>query len=183
MQPIPTVDPAATTGRLRAMLDGVAARHGRVPAMVRVLARSPAALGGYFGFYAALGNGVLSGGLREFLAIAVAEANGCAACRAAHTRFGRDDAEPEAELGAAGMADSVDPATEAALRFALTAMRTIGHVPAAALAELRAAGWSDAAGVEILAVVFLNMFSNAVNHVADTETDHAPVPPLHRVEA
>ena len=43
MTRIPIVDPATTTGRLRALLDGVAAKRGRVPAMVRVLATAPAA--------------------------------------------------------------------------------------------------------------------------------------------
>lgn len=170
------VDPAQTSGRVRAMLDGVAAKRGRVPGMVRVLANAPAALSGYFGLHAALGTGVLEPALREQIAIAVAEANGCATCLAAHTAFGRDEGLSGAELDSARDARSTDPATETALRFALTVMRTVGHVADADLVAMKSHGFDDAAILEIVAVVFMNVFTNAVNHVADTSPDYPAVP-------
>jgi uncharacterized peroxidase-related enzyme len=176
MTRIPMIDPAETSGRLRALLDGVRAKRGRVPAMVRVLANTPAALSGYFSFHAALGNGVLEPGLREQIAIAVAEANGCDTCLAAHTAFGREEGLPEAELDAARDAGSADPATYAALRFAIAVMRAVGHVSDAQLAEIRAAGFDDAAILEITAIVFVNVFTNAVNHLAGTVPDYPTVP-------
>jgi AhpD family alkylhydroperoxidase len=133
MTRIPMVDPDQTTGRLRALLDGVAAKRGRVPAMVRVLANAPAALSGYFSFHAALGSGVLHPALREQIAIAVAEANGCDTCLAAHTEFGRQEGLSDGELDAARDGRSMDPATTAALGFAISVMRTVGHVSDAEL--------------------------------------------------
>lgn len=176
MTRMPMVDPTATTGRLRAMLDGVAAKRGRVPAMVRVLANAPAALSGYFGLHAALASGVLDPALREQIAIAVAEANGCDTCLAAHTAFGRQEGLSDAELDGARDARSVDPATTVALHFALAVMRTVGHVSDAELAAMRDAGFDDAAILEIVAIVFMNVFTNAVNHVAGTRPDYPAVP-------
>ena len=144
--------------------------------MVRVLANSPAALGAYFSFGAALGNGVLPAALRERIAIAVAEANGCRTCLAAHTQFGREEGLADDELAAARVAGSADPATRTALRFALAVMRGIGHVSDAELAEINAAGFGDDAVLEIIAVVFINVFTNAVNHVAQTVPDYPVVP-------
>jgi uncharacterized peroxidase-related enzyme len=176
MTRIPMVDPAETTGRVRAMLDGVAAKRGRVPAMVRVLANAPAALSGYFSLHAALGTGVLEPALREQIAIAVAEANGCATCLAAHTEFGRQEGLSETELDRARDAYATDPATATALRFALTVMRSVGHVADADLVAMKSHGFDDAAILEIVAVVFMNVFTNAVNHVAGTSPDYPAVP-------
>jgi uncharacterized peroxidase-related enzyme len=171
MTHIPLLDPASVSGRARAIMDGIAGRRGRVPHMIRALGHSPAALAGYSAFHASLAGGVLSAGLRERIAIAVAAANDCQTCLAAHTYFGRGEGVEEQELLAARDGRSADPATEAALRFALAAMRGVGHVSAEELAAVRAAGFNDAALMEIVATVFVNVFTNAVNHLAGTEPD------------
>jgi uncharacterized peroxidase-related enzyme len=176
MTTIPLLDPASVTGRARAIMDGIAARRGRVPHMIRALAHSPAALAGYSGFHAALAGGVLSAVLRERIAIAVAHANHCRTCLAAHMHFGRAEHIPEVELAAARDGRSADPTTEAALRFALAAMHGIGHVPDDVTKAAREAGFGDAALMEIIAVVFVNVFTNAVNHLAGTEPDDWPAP-------
>lgn len=176
MSHIPLLDPSTTTGRARAIMDGIAARRGRVPHMIRALANSPAALAGYSGWHAALAGGVLSPALRERIAIAVAAVNGCATCLAAHTHFGRQEGIAEAELLAAQDGASADPATEAALAFALAAMRGVGHVPEDVEQAARASGFDDGALLEIIAIVFVNVFTNAVNHLAGTVPDDWPAP-------
>jgi AhpD family alkylhydroperoxidase len=173
------VDPATATGRAKTLLDGIRAKRGSVANMPRVLANSPAALGGYLSFGAALANGVLPAALRERIAIAVAETNGCLPCLpclAAHTEFGAREGLDAAELEAARGWHSSDPEAAAALRFAAAVLRGHGHVDDAELAALRAAGLGDAAALEIVATVYVNVFTNAVNHVAGTPPSH-PVPP------
>jgi AhpD family alkylhydroperoxidase len=177
MTRIPMIDPAAASGRTRSLLEGVVAKRGRVSDMMRVMANSPAALEGYLGFGTALGGGVLHAALRERIAIAVAEANACGVCLvdAAHTHFGRDEGLTDIELSSARGAESGDPSAAAALRFALAVMWAIGHVSDVALDEVRAAGFGDAAIMEITAVVFMNVFTNAVNDIAETIPDYPAV--------
>ena len=175
MTRIPMIDPTAASGQTRTLLDGVTASRGRVSDMMRVMANSPAAFAGYLSFGAALGGGVLPAALRERIAIAVAEANSCGVCLAAHTHFGRNEGLNDIELSAARDAESSDPSAAAALRFALAVMRTVGHVSDAALDEVRAAGFGDAAIMEITAVVFMNVLTNAVNHIAETVPDYPAV--------
>lgn len=170
------LDPAAATGRTRTLLDAIQAKRGRVPAMIRALGRSPAALSAYTAFGAAMAQAELPAALRERIAIAVAEANGCRTCLAAHTHFGRGEGIPEAELRAARDATSADAGTAAALAFAMTVMRGTGHATDEELAAVRAAGFSDGAIMEIVATVFINVFTNAVNHLAETEPDEWPDP-------
>lgn len=178
MTRIPLVNPAEASPRTKAILNGVAARRGRVPNMISALANSPAALAGYTSFHAALAGGELSAELRERIAIAVAEANGCRTCLAAHTQFGRVEGIPDHELEAARTGRSDDSRSAAALRFALAVMRSIGHVADDDIVTVRSAGFSDGEIMEIVANVFVNVFTNAVNHVAETEPDWPPPAPL-----
>jgi uncharacterized peroxidase-related enzyme len=176
MPRLPLIDPATATGRAKTLLDGIAAKRGSVANMPRVLANSPAALGAYLSFGAQLANGVLTAALRERIAIAVAEANHCATCLAAHTAFGRTEGLAESELDAARGFASADPAAAPALRFARAVLASLGHVPDEELASVRGAGFGDDAIMEIVATVYVNVFTNAVNHVAETPPAH-PVPP------
>jgi len=175
MTRIPMIDPATASGRIHTLLDGVATKRGSISNMMRVMANSPAVFDGYLSFGTALGNGVLPAALRERIAIAVAEANACGVCLAVHTYFGRNEGLPDIELSAARDAESADPTAAAALRFALAVMRTIGHVSDAELDEVKAAGFNDAAIMEITAVVFINVLTNAVNHIAETVPDYPVV--------
>jgi len=168
-------DPDQTSGRTRLLLDSLEKRRGRVTNMVRVLANSPAAVNAFFSFNAAMAASSISGDLRERIAIAIAQANDCKTCLAAHTAFGREEGVPADELDAARRASSVNPTYEALLRFAIAAYELNGKLDDVGLAELRALGVSDSAMLDVLATVYINAFTNAVNHLAQTDADY-PVP-------
>jgi hypothetical protein len=55
-------------------------------------------------------------------------------------------------------------------------MRNVGRVSDQALSDVRAAGYDDAAIVEIIAAVLIDSFTNTVSHVAQT----VPDPPINR---
>ena len=63
---------------------------GSVPNMFRLIANSPPGLAGYLGLNSALARGTFDAALREKIAIAVAETNGCTYCLSAHTYLGRN---------------------------------------------------------------------------------------------
>jgi alkylhydroperoxidase family enzyme len=66
-------------------------------------------------------------------------------------------------MRAAQSGEAADPATQAALRFALKLVDQRGQVDDADIAALRTAGFDDERIVEILAHVALNLFTNYVN--------------------
>jgi AhpD family alkylhydroperoxidase len=66
--------------------------------MVRVLANSPAATNAFFSFNAAMAASPMTADLGKRIAIAVAQANDCRTCLAAHTAFGRAKGVPDHEL-------------------------------------------------------------------------------------
>ena len=53
------IDPKEATGKAKDLLDGVNAKLGMVPNLMRTFANSPAALEGYLNFSGALGGGCL----------------------------------------------------------------------------------------------------------------------------
>ena len=83
------ISPEAASGRARELLDAVKDRLGLVPNMTRAMANSPAALDGYLQFSGALGKGSLPARVREQISLAVAQANGCDYCLAAHSAIGK----------------------------------------------------------------------------------------------
>jgi uncharacterized peroxidase-related enzyme len=166
--PAVTDAPAAS----KPLLDAVHKKLGVVPNLMKLLGQSPAALEGYLSLSGALEKGALNVGLRESLALAVAEFNGCDYCLAAHSYLGKNLANlNDDQIAQARVGNAADGRNGAALRFAQRVAAARGSVQDADLAALRNAGFSDAETVEIVLHVALNVLTNYVNNVAQTDLD------------
>jgi len=133
---------------------------------------SPAGLEGYLSLNGALAKGKLSVQLRERIALAIAEFNGCDYCLSAHSYLAANVAKLGArDIDAARDALADDAHTAAALRFARRVAEARGRVSDADLAALRAAGFDEASVVEIVLNVALNVLTNYINNVAATDID------------
>ena len=167
---IPTVDNSVEESK--PLLAAVHKQLGVVPNLMKLVGHSPAALEGYLSLNGALGKGTLSAQLRERIALTVAEYNGCDYCLSAHDYLGRNVAKLSgAEIHAARDGRSEDARTEVALQFALRVVQSRGRVSDADLATLRLAGFDDAAVIEIVTNVAVNVLTNYINNVAQTDID------------
>jgi uncharacterized peroxidase-related enzyme len=167
---IPTVDTAPEASK--PLLAAVKQQLGVVPNLMKLVGHSPAALEGYLSLNGALAKGQLDAKLRERLALGVAEFNGCDYCLSAHDYLGRNVAKlSQGELDAARDFHSEDVRADAALRFARRVAESHGRVSDAELATLRAAGFDEAGVIEIVATVALNVLTNYINNVAQTDID------------
>ena len=178
MPRLQALNPAAATGKAHALLTAVNNKLGLVPNMMRTMASSPAVLEGYLGLSGALSAGRLTSKLREQIALAVSEVNGCTYCLAAHTLLGNKAGVSDADLSAARRGEASDPRARAAVQFALALVRARGSVSDAELERVRGAGFGDGEIAEIVAHVALNTLTNYLNRVAQTEVDFPAVPPL-----
>lgn len=176
MPTIHPIDPRQAEPATAQTLAGVKAKFGLVPNMMATLAHAPAALDGYLRFAGALAGGSLSARRREAIALAVAQANRCAYCLAAHTALGGLAGLGEDEQAAARDGTARDPADDALLRLARRIVETRGRPDPADLDAVRAQGFGDAEVLEVIANVALNIYTNYVNHIADPVIDFAPVP-------
>ena len=153
------------------LLDAVEKQLGVVPNLFRLVGTSLAALEGYLGLNGALGR-TLDAKTRERIALAIAQANGCDYCLSAHSYLGLNLAkidETEIALNRAG--HSGDAKADAAIVFARKVLDTRGKVSDADIAEVRLAGFTEAQVIDITAAVALNVLTNYINNVADTDID------------
>ena len=153
------------------LLDAVEKQLGVVPNLFRLVGTSPAALEGYLGLNGALGR-TLDAKTRERIALAIAQANGCDYCLSAHTYLGLNLAKiDDAEIALNRAGHSGDAKADAAIVFARKVLEARGQVSDADIAAVRLAGFSEAQVIEIVASVALNVLTNYINNVAETDID------------
>lgn len=175
MARIEAINYEQATGKTKELLDGVKAKLGMTPQMMKTMARSPAVLEGYLNFGAALGSGTLDAKLREQIALLTAEVNGCGYCASAHSALGKMVGLGEAAILAARKGNSTDHRTAAALQFARNVIINRGEVSDAEVQALKDAGFSEGEIGEIIANVALNIFTNYFNVIAKTDIDFPKV--------
>ncbi|MGF6722124.1 putative peroxidase-related enzyme [Paraburkholderia sp. GAS41] len=154
------------------LLEMVNRQLGAVPNQFRMVGNSPAALEGYLNLKSALDKGELSAQMRERIALAVAEVNGCDYSLSAHIYFARNVAKlDDTEITANRNGGSNDPTAAAGVLFAKKVAEARGRVSDADLSAVKAAGYSEAAVVEIVLNVAFNVWTNYINAVASTVID------------
>ena len=178
MSRLNTVKYEEATGQARELLDAVKTKLGRTPNIMCVMANAPSVLQAYLGFSGALQEGVLSPTLRERIALAVSEVNGCGYCVDAHTAIGKMAGLDDQALMDSRKGTAADPKEDAAVKFSLKLVEKRGWADDADVEALRTAGYGDAEIAEITANVALNLFTNYFNHVADTKSDFPKAPDL-----
>jgi uncharacterized peroxidase-related enzyme len=176
MQRIAAVNPAEATAKAKELLDGVQAKLGVTPNLMKTLAAGPAALEAYLKFGTALSTGRLDAKFREQIALAVAQANSCEYCLSAHTAFGQMMGLSPEEIAASREAHSADTERDAGLHFVQTLVVQRGIVSDQEVAKVKAAGFSDGEVAELVANAAINIFTNYFNNVARTEVDFPQVP-------
>ena len=106
----------------------------------------------------------------------VADTNACHYCLAAHTVLGGLAGLTPTEMQQARLGTATDAYAAAAVALAQTVTTKQGRVSDADLAAARRGGLDDAAIVEVVVNVALNVLTNYVNHVADTTVDFPAAP-------
>lgn len=175
MSRFPQINPENATGDVKQLLEGVREKLGMVPNITRAMAIAPAALEGYLAFSTALSKGALSAKHREQIALVVGQANGCDYCLAAHSAVAKMVGLTSEQILDSRRGTSVDPRSDAIVRFARKMVEKRGFLSDSDLREARGAGLDDADLAEVIANVALNMFTNYFNHVADTDVDFPAV--------
>lgn len=146
-------DPATATGELKEIFDEIEKAAGKVGNIWRAYGVKPALLRATWERRKALmTRGELRGELREGIALAVSEANGCEYCIQAHTRsLARFGASPE-RIEALRYRRLEDPAEKALLDYAVKVSTDPHGITDEEVENLRRLGYSDVAIVEATAI-------------------------------
>jgi uncharacterized peroxidase-related enzyme len=136
----------------RDVLNAAEKRLGFVPNMHRLMAMSPIFLRAVTEYQAEMSK-ALDAKTRHGIALAVTEVNGCEYCRAAHSYYAATLGKlsyDEVALNLSGCSE--DPKRSAAIAFAKKIAELRGKVSDDDLADVRAAGYTDAHILEIVAL-------------------------------
>lgn len=171
MARINIVDPAQASGKSKELLSALQNSIKSVPNLAKALANSPAALKAWMEFEGALAKGSLNPKLRQEIALAVGQKNGCEYCVSAHTAIGKAAGLTEQQTLASRQGQGVSPKDTAALSFARELLEKRGQVPASSIQALRDHGFTDGEIAEIFAHVALNIFTNYFNIALDVDVD------------
>lgn len=175
MPRLKVIDPAKAEGRAKELFDGPL--KGKHLNIFKGMANAPAVLDAYLAFSGALAKGRLTAAERELIALAIAEANSCDYCRAAHTAIGKGAGLSDADTVAARRgALTSNPRQDALVKFALKLHEKKGSVSDRDLEDFRSAGFDDQYITEVVGNYALNVLTNYFNHVNDTAVDF-PRPP------
>ncbi|MBA8886597.1 putative peroxidase-related enzyme [Dokdonella fugitiva] len=179
MSYIPALPRNAVAPAVGASLDAVQKKLGVLPNMFRTFAHTPVALNAYLQLAEVAASGRFDAKQRELIALAVGDRNGCDYCLAAHGAIGRMVGLAPGEIAAARAASATRAGDAAVLALAQRIVDARGHVPTAELDAFKAAGFDDAAILEVLVNVVLNIYTNYTNHLARTDIDFPAAPAAH----
>jgi uncharacterized peroxidase-related enzyme len=183
MQRLNSVNPQVAQGRTKELFEVVQGAFGMIPNTVRVMANSPAVLESFLVFSTAMGKVQIGGKLHNQLKLTTSETNACSYCTSILSAVAPSAGLTADDILAGRTGDSDDRRTKAALAFANDVLASRGKVSNQQLAEVRAAGYSDADIVEIVTSVVLGCFTNFLNNVANTELDIPEAAPLENAIA
>ncbi len=171
MARIETVNDTNATPDAAALFAAIKGKIGMVPNLYRTTGNNPAVLKALLGFSETLGEGSFDAATREAIALAVAGENTCDYCASAHTAISKGLKVDGDEIASRLRGKSADARVQALLTLSLAIVAKRGFVEDADLAAARAAGLSDADIIEVVGNVVVNIFTNYLNHIAQTDID------------
>jgi uncharacterized peroxidase-related enzyme len=173
--PIPGRDEAPAESQ--PILDTVNEILGFVPNLQRLMSISPNALAGWASLMGSLSK-TLDVKTRDGIALVVSEADGCNYCLAAHSYISTNLAKiPPEEIALNRQGRSSDPKRQAAIAFAKTLIEKRGKVSDEGFMAVKAAGWTDANIVEMIALAAQFLLTNFMNNAVQTPIDFPEVDP------
>lgn len=165
------INPATAPEPAASLLNAVTAKFGMAPNLTKVMANQPAALKAYIDFGSALSAGNFDPKTREAIGLTVAGANECDYCASAHSAVSKNLKVDPSEIKSRLNGASSDPKLNALLAFTTAIINKRGRVDETELSAVRASGYTDSDIVELVANIAENIYTNYMNHVADTDVD------------
>jgi len=151
---------------------------GMVPNVYAAIGNSGPALKATLSIGETVGKGEFSGKEVEAIALAVAQANACDYCLAAHTAVGKSYGFSEEETVAIRNGEIKDEKLKALTELAKAITESKGYPEQELLDDFFSVGYNKAALAELIVLIGLNTITNYTNHIAGTAIDFPAAPAL-----
>lgn len=164
----------------RKSLERLTRRSGKLLNIHAEMAHAPVVLAAYTGLSEAVAaHGTLTPAVKEAIALAVGQVNGCDYCQAAHTQGAlKVGFTQEQTLQIRSGEITFDDHLAALIAVAQEAAGHIGHVSDQTWNAALQAGWTELELAELFAHLSVNLFTNYFNHYARTDLDLPAAAPL-----
>ncbi len=172
MPRLSSIDPSTGEGAGAEMLRGPL-KNMQIN-IFRHMAVNPAVLKAFLGFSGGV-KSVLTAKEHEVVALTVAQKRHCDYCLAAHSTMATGAGFSGDEVLSIRRGEPSDDRHAALATFTRRILETDGYVDDADLEAFRAAGYDDAAVVEVIAEMAVMAFTTLFNHVNGTEIDFPEV--------
>ena len=165
-----TIDPNTESGPGADFLNGPL--KGKQFNIFKALANNPGVLKAFLAFSQGVKtSGSLTPAEHEIVALTCAQKRNCEYCLAAHTQIAIGDGVDEELTVRIRRGESDDARQQALIDFANAILETEGLVGDEQLQAFRAAGFDDAAIVEVIGQIAVMTFTNFFTHLNETEVD------------
>ncbi len=165
------------------IFDNVNKKIGMVPNIYATIGTSANALGSYLTFQGAQAEGTYNAKEREAVALAVAQANGCSYCQAAHTAIGKMNGFTEDETLDLRAGNSDDSRLNALVSLAQDITLNHGRPSSENVENFFAQGFDNAALIDLVLLVADNTITNYVNNITGISIDFPAAKSIETVVA
>ena len=160
------------------IFDALKSKIGMVPNLYATAAHSPVALKAILDYGETLGGGSFSNREIEAIALVVSESNACDYCISAHSTLGKMNGFTQEQMIDIRSNNVQDTKLGALVALANAITVTRGRPEQQYIDAFYAAGYSNAALVELIGFVAVNTFNNYLNNIAGTTIDFPVAPAL-----
>ena len=160
-------------------LEAIKKQIGALPNVFRMMSNSPAVLEAYAALNGALGKGKLDKKIRERIALAIAQINGCEYCLAAHTLLAKSLGFTDQQILDLRRANfPADPKLDALVKLAKSITENKGHADPQSVDNFFAAGYSKGALIDVVIAVADKIITNYVFALTAVPIDYPLAPAL-----
>lgn len=178
MSNLKTLSKETASAESKEIFDNLEKKLGFVPNVYATIGNSSKALAATLSIGQTLQGGAFSGKETEAIALAVAQANACDYCLAAHTAVGKMQGLTEDQTVEIRNGEITDTKLKALTDLTKAITETRGYPKAGLIENFYNAGYSQAALAELIVLVGLNTITNYTNHIAETAIDFPKAPAL-----
>lgn len=174
---VPTRDQVSAESQ--ELFDTLKKRVGKVPNLYATIGYSSHALKAFLDFEGTLNAGLFTAKEREAIALIVSEVNGCAYCLAGHTAAAVLRGFTKAETLDIRRGHTADDRLNAIIALAKSITVNKGKGDAADLENFYAAGFEEAALMELIGLVTVRIFTNYVFVNTEIPVDFPAAEPIN----
>ncbi|MES2112583.1 MAG: carboxymuconolactone decarboxylase family protein [Bacteroidota bacterium] len=174
---VPTIEQVSPESKT--MFEAIQKRMAKVPNLYATMGYSPNALKAFMDLDATLSHGVFNGKQREAIALVVSEVNSCAYCLAGHTMAAIKNGLTVDETIEIRKGHAADEKLNAIVQLAKSIAENHGHSEEKYVDQFFAAGFDEAALMELIGFVTARVFTNYVFAVTAIPVDFPAAPALN----